>query len=63
MIHQIKTKSHHIMVCFENPKLNFCTSFSNMTKKEIRNELIGETYNFCFKGQGMATCIDVVFQE
>jgi hypothetical protein len=56
-------KVYHIKVCFENPKLNFFSSIDDMTKEEIREDLIGDTFNFSFKNEGFATCIDVVFDN
>lgn len=51
----------HIKVCFENSKLDFFSSIDDMTKEEIKDDLIGEVFNFSFKNEGFATCIDIKF--
>ena len=49
----------HVKVIFENPTFNFCTTISEMTKEEIIEDIIGDTFNFEFKGGGLETCINV----
>lgn len=53
----------HIKVCFENPKLDFYSSIDDMTREEIKEDLIGEVFNFDFRNDGLATCIDVLFPK
>lgn len=59
----IMKKAYHIKLCFKNPKLNFCSSIDDMTREEIKEDLIGEIFNFSFKNEGFATCIDVHFKD
>lgn len=56
-------KTYHIKLCFENPKLNFYSSIDDMTREEIKEDLIGEIFNFSFKDEGFSTCIDVHFEN
>lgn len=53
----------HIKVCFENSKLDFCSSIDDMTKEEIKEDLIGEVFDFSFKDEGKAVCIGVDFYK
>jgi hypothetical protein len=53
----------YIKICFKNSELDFFTSIENLTEEEIKEDLIGTTFDFSFKNRGRETCINVVFQE
>lgn len=43
----------HVKVIFKNSIFNFHTCIHDMTAEEIREDLIGNTFNFSFKGGGL----------
>ncbi len=48
---------------FQTPKFNFYTCIPDMAVEEIREDLIGDTFNFSFKGGRLETCIDLEITE
>lgn len=51
----------NVKLIFKNPKFNFHTTIPSSTVDEIKEDLIGSTFNFSFKGGSIETCIDVEF--
>ena len=53
----------YVKLIFANPKQNFCTSISDMTADDIKKDLIGASFDFSFKKQGIGVCVDVIITQ